>query len=716
MSASAEQQNCLHTSSHFQTEDNTWCQDPPHFHPPLALRRPPGCMYASPLGVDAFNQACPIPLTPPSDQSTMHSDNLAKKSREVTCYWPSSMLIDSAYSSPSAAFMDPVPVKKSMVQRYLESLPEEVDDAAETPQMGPIQIQSPPTEMMLDMPYRDFHSIFEPEVVMTDPFISRPYTPYTPTGTPKPLTEAALSNFGICDLSLSSASRASTPGLSRSLSRSSYRIPRQRSSKARKSIQDDMESSDCATPTSFVSNSTLGCSRVSSVRKPPPSPAKETKTRIRLGRSRTKKTCTELGPTLQHPIPTRGGHVDTSSGTDLGSSEEDSCFSETELSAFEYKDDAPGVKEFIKSLLEAFDGWQRQRGGTKRSYGQANGPGDSSGLPSGLSSNLSQQEFFNGQQSQDQGGADANDEDGAETQQASKKRKALSRPNRTFACPFWKKDARKHRACGKLTLTRVKDVKQHLNRSRAHKPHYCSCCYETFPTREALDEHSRARSCPLRSPRLVEGLTEQQSRLLQRRVDRRLSDEEQWYCMWDIIFPGIPRPLSPYVDHDLSEDLAEFREFTASDEAAGIFQEYLASHGYQFTAPRAGRERTNAIISGGFDIVYNRWLEVGREQDGEGEAMGRTLSNNPLISPPESNSSQGSPEATRRMVTDMMEPEAEAEGGAEGQAEAPSGSIITGLFGGIPPMSPLHVPGDGFGDESFSEFLQFEANEHYHPS
>ncbi|UPK94209.1 hypothetical protein LCI18_005144 [Fusarium solani-melongenae] len=91
---------------------------------------------------------------------------------------------------------------------------------------------------------------------------------------------------------------------------------------------------------------------------------------------------------------------------------------------------------------------------------------------------------------------------------------ATSRP---FSFPFCKKDLQRYQACAKFGLTRVPQVKQHLNRKHGNE----------------IDD-------------LVKNRLKQRS--------ARGSEEEQWYGIFDLLFPHhSPRPTSPYNDFTLSE-------------------------------------------------------------------------------------------------------------------------------------------------------------------
>lgn len=139
-----------------------------------------------------------------------------------------------------------------------------------------------------------------------------------------------------------------------------------------------------------------------------------------------------------------------------------------------------------------------------------------------------------------------------------------------LACPFWKKNPIKHRDCFK-GVKRIRDVKQHLRRSH-QQPVFCPRCGMEFDGEDAvprLTEHSRAvEQCEVsRSFVPPDGITQTQQNGLNRYSDRNADEKEQWYVIWDYIFPDgrTPRPSSPYVNQDLSEDMSSFREFSHSE-------------------------------------------------------------------------------------------------------------------------------------------------------
>lgn len=122
---------------------------------------------------------------------------------------------------------------------------------------------------------------------------------------------------------------------------------------------------------------------------------------------------------------------------------------------------------------------------------------------------------------------------------------------RTFGCPYYKHDPSQHKWCMmRQTLTAVNYVKQHIRRHH-QQPIHCPVCGDTFKTKITRDEHIKEGSCELREF-THEGLTQYELEALDR-VSRRVTQSERWNQIWDILFPGEPRPDSPYVDDPVEE-------------------------------------------------------------------------------------------------------------------------------------------------------------------
>ncbi|KAK1716389.1 hypothetical protein BDP67DRAFT_398358 [Colletotrichum lupini] len=165
-----------------------------------------------------------------------------------------------------------------------------------------------------------------------------------------------------------------------------------------------------------------------------------------------------------------------------------------------------------------------------------------------------------------------------------KKPKVPANPSKLmFACPFWKNDPDNHRQCYKKVLSQIKYVKSHLYRFHA-APITCPCCGAAFQDEETRDQHARARRCEVVSEGYItshEGLSQGRMRQVSKRANPSHSPEEQWFTIWDIVFPSKPRPSSPYIDGVLSEDLCSLREFQTSI-GTDMMLDYLASRDPDF--------------------------------------------------------------------------------------------------------------------------------------
>lgn len=147
------------------------------------------------------------------------------------------------------------------------------------------------------------------------------------------------------------------------------------------------------------------------------------------------------------------------------------------------------------------------------------------------------------------------------------KRPALSpsRPRRrTLACPFWKLDSQAHRPCFHRKCSRISDVKLHL--SRKHKqpaPDYCQRCWTAYESRGHKEDHLRdplAQGCQYNPAARPVGIDNNMAAALHKKSNPSLSTEDQWFAIWDIVFPDEPRPSSPYINDSLSEDATQLQE------------------------------------------------------------------------------------------------------------------------------------------------------------
>lgn len=124
-----------------------------------------------------------------------------------------------------------------------------------------------------------------------------------------------------------------------------------------------------------------------------------------------------------------------------------------------------------------------------------------------------------------------------------------------LACPFWKLDGNRHFGCLKFELRRPKDMKQHISRKHLSPEFYCARCWHTFPDRGKQDEHARTAFCAIQPKPTFQGISDEQKDLLRRSGNRGATPEQQWYDVWDILFPGKQRPSSIYLGNFMEETL-----------------------------------------------------------------------------------------------------------------------------------------------------------------
>jgi hypothetical protein len=125
----------------------------------------------------------------------------------------------------------------------------------------------------------------------------------------------------------------------------------------------------------------------------------------------------------------------------------------------------------------------------------------------------------------------------------------------SLACPFYKLDRRSHQDCRGFTLRRVKDIKQHIQRKHVPEPGFhCDLCLGVSDAEKhrksalsQLDPH-HACACPLRSGRRPWVITSEQTEKLKGYHGRGKPTCDQWYDMWDILFPSERRPRTIYLD------------------------------------------------------------------------------------------------------------------------------------------------------------------------
>jgi len=226
----------------------------------------------------------------------------------------------------------------------------------------------------------------------------------------------------------------------------------------------------------------------------------------------------------------------------------------------------------------------------------------------GKSSSSTRTKRNNRRESSEDAGGSGDDQDAPEKRRRTSKK--ASGHHVSFACPFCKKDPLKYRSCYAYVLSRIRDVKQHL--SRYHQlPIYCPRCMCTFEAEDERDGHVRASSCLIQDTISYEGVTRAQKVQLTQRVSSKMPLEDQWFSIFDILFPGhTPRPRSAYINVELTVELESFQDFMYA-EGPTIILTAIRSRGIH-VATIANEERDlsallQSAIEEGLQTIAQRW-------------------------------------------------------------------------------------------------------------
>lgn len=274
------------------------------------------------------------------------------------------------------------------------------------------------------------------------------------------------------------------------------------------------------------------------------------------------------------------------------------------------------TQTMLRVFLRNFDGW---RG---RPVGSTSGT-TSSSATTGLSSVSSRKRARSQPHRRNLANDDGEDnlEDNGDVEDAgSRKRSQPDPPNLTLACPFFKKDRRAHGSCCGKKLTRIRDVKQHLKR-RHYMPIYCPICNLTFTDEMARDSHTIERSCEMGKFPRPEGINVRQQSELGRRASRQLSEEAQWYAIFQILFPDHPLPASAYIDISLLDSANAYQDFVATRGPDILLQSLESGGALKWNIPRGLDPETfqRQMLSRGLDSISEAW-----SREGAPATMGRS--------------------------------------------------------------------------------------------
>jgi hypothetical protein len=165
--------------------------------------------------------------------------------------------------------------------------------------------------------------------------------------------------------------------------------------------------------------------------------------------------------------------------------------------------------------------------------------------------------------------------------------KAFAQHTEDWACPFFKLNPEKWSACRRNKLSAVPYVKQHLLRRHLIDKQTCHLCLQ--PVR-----HHGTGPCKSSD---VHGVKLEQ---LQRTLNSKDTKEEQWYSIWTRIFPGVPRPQSPYTSND---DVHEYHSWHTSR----ISQ--VCKRALELSGVALSEDDKNKVLSAFKNVFEESWRE-----------------------------------------------------------------------------------------------------------
>lgn len=138
-----------------------------------------------------------------------------------------------------------------------------------------------------------------------------------------------------------------------------------------------------------------------------------------------------------------------------------------------------------------------------------------------------------------------------------------------LACTHSKKDPNSYRKCAGRAFSKISYMKMHLYRCHVRREHSCSRCGTLFEDQQRRDDHMAANQCPGQPEAASNGTYDEIREKLHKPSNSLLTIAEQWFVVFDIVFPGHPHPLSPFHDSEVSDVASSgFLEFSTRD--AGI--------------------------------------------------------------------------------------------------------------------------------------------------
>lgn len=91
-------------------------------------------------------------------------------------------------------------------------------------------------------------------------------------------------------------------------------------------------------------------------------------------------------------------------------------------------------------------------------------------------------------------------------------------------------------------------------------------------------------------------------------MSSRNTREENWYIIYEILFPGAERPKSPYLDPTFADALHELRSFAAR-ELPGIYHEAITHESPEMVSPEGFdiHTFTESVFQRAFELLLDRF-------------------------------------------------------------------------------------------------------------
>lgn len=264
---------------------------------------------------------------------------------------------------------------------------------------------------------------------------------------------------------------------------------------------------------------------------------------------------------------------------------------------------------------------QGQRQGTKRLRSEDGGNGDEDG----------------------DGDGDGDDSPGRERKRqpshASSRKRGLG-THVLWLCPFYFFDQEVHRQCLRLKLSRIVDVRSHILRKHLQESH-CPRCGDKFPNDPTGTNRSdhilacQAPQCAFYYPGatpeqwrdiLASGRNRANSRAHGNRGRATHTDEDEWFFIWDILFPGTARPPSPYVQHsDVVQIMLDSRSIFLEQGPAEEIVDYLL--------PSDTRPEGRVLFHHNISFIIDKYIDFINQREVQSRVASNSQNRNPQLDP-----------------------------------------------------------------------------------